>query len=305
MASRFEVLLGCTKRVGVDRVGDRESRWGFLYDEHDGTGLDMRPALVLHTGRGDARWDVLQLSTKRRCLSVAADPNGAGEDARPTSRAGAKAKHRQLLRTLHRLEKLEDRVETRTERFDEWESCLAWLPLTEAGDLDQDFGFLTDQGLPPYERVHYPAIDIDHSEWDDPGYQVLAFRGSDRPFAQEECGTDPGEAPDRPVLTRGGGDESVLAEVRQGIRALREGVEDLAEPVDEISRFDQCLYTVGVATNPGYLFRDRAGTDTRRPALSFDMRGARLPQMSVMAFPGEEPPQIECNEDAGGVQTDE
>jgi hypothetical protein len=24
-----------------------------------------------------------------------------------------------------------------------------------------------------------------------------------------------------------------------------------------------------------------------------------------MAFPGEEPPQIECNEDAGGVATDE
>ncbi len=35
------------------------------------------------------------------------------------------------------------------------------------------------------------------------------------------------------------------------------------------------------------------------------MSGPRLPQLSVMAFPGEEPPQIECNEDAGGIETHE
>ena len=55
----------------------------------------------------------------------------------------------------------------------------------------------------------------------------------------------------------------------------------------------------------GYRYRTEKGTQQRRPALSFDMRGDHLPQLSVMAFPGEEPPQIECNEDAGGVQTDE
>ncbi|WP_153865201.1 hypothetical protein [Mumia zhuanghuii] len=43
----------------------------------------------------------------------------------------------------------------------------------------------------------------------------------------------------------------------------------------------------------------------RRQALSFDMRGHRLPRLNVLAFPGEEPPQIECNEDAGGQETDE
>ena len=36
----------------------------------------------------------------------------------------------------------------------------------------------------------------------------------------------------------------------------------------------------------------------RRPALSFDLRGAHLPSMSVLATSGEEPPQIGCNEDA-------
>jgi hypothetical protein len=36
-----------------------------------------------------------------------------------------------------------------------------------------------------------------------------------------------------------------------------------------------------------------------------DMRGFDPPQYDFMTFPGEEPPQIECNEDAGGQDTDE
>jgi hypothetical protein len=35
------------------------------------------------------------------------------------------------------------------------------------------------------------------------------------------------------------------------------------------------------------------------------MRGFDSPQYDFMAFPGEEPPQIECDEDAGGHDTDE
>jgi len=45
--------------------------------------------------------------------------------------------------------------------------------------------------------------------------------------------------------------------------------------------------------------------DTHRSALSFDMTGMHLAQFDVMAFPGEEPPQVECNEDAGARNTDE
>ena len=65
------------------------------------------------------------------------------------------------------------------------------------------------------------------------------------------------------------------------------------------------MYTLGFRDNPGYLFRSKQGAESRRSALSFDLRGDHLPQLSLMAFPGEEPPQIECNEDAGGVETDE
>jgi hypothetical protein len=42
-----------------------------------------------------------------------------------------------------------------------------------------------------------------------------------------------------------------------------------------------------------------------RPALAVDMRGFDPPQYDFMAFPGEKPPQIKCDEDAGAQDTDE
>ena len=41
----------------------------------------------------------------------------------------------------------------------------------------------------------------------------------------------------------------------------------------------------------------------RRPALALDIRGFRRPKYQFLAFPAEEPPSIECNEDAGGLFT--
>ena len=43
----------------------------------------------------------------------------------------------------------------------------------------------------------------------------------------------------------------------------------------------------------------------RRPALALDIRGFGRPMFQFLAFPGEEPPSIECNEDAGQEFTDE
>ena len=59
------------------------------------------------------------------------------------------------------------------------------------------------------------------------------------------------------------------------------------------------ISAVGMRNRAGYRFIGRDGSLRHRAALSFDMRGLSLPQMDVMAFSGEEPPQIECNEDAG------
>ena len=92
-------------------------------------------------------------------------------------------------------------------------------------------------------------------------------------------------------------------DLQQEIESLTEDIEDLGEPVEEFDLFDQCAYTIGVTQygtwggDTGYLF----GPDgaMRRPALAMDMRGPGTPQYDFLAFPGEEPPSIECNEDAG------
>jgi hypothetical protein len=63
------------------------------------------------------------------------------------------------------------------------------------------------------------------------------------------------------------------------------------------------LYLIGVTEhgspggNFGYFF-GRNGR-THRPALALDLRPFSRPRYQFLAFPAEEPPSIECNEDAG------
>ena len=56
----------------------------------------------------------------------------------------------------------------------------------------------------------------------------------------------PGAAHPRPARVG-----SIAADLAE----LEEDVEDLAEPVDEISWFDQCLYTVGARDRPDYVYQ--------------------------------------------------
>ena len=195
-SGRIDTLLRCTSEVGVAQAGDARHRWGFLFDERDGTGMDLRPALTRDRTR--PRWFLLRSATSRRCLSSPADPNGAGDDARPAGRSsGAVQGLDGLLRHLRRLEATTAAVTGHTERFDDWASCLSWLPITEDGDADQHLGFLRSGGQAPG-----PAVHLDASEWDDPDYQILAFGRADRPFRDDECGSDPGEGVDRPAVPR-------------------------------------------------------------------------------------------------------
>jgi hypothetical protein len=100
-----------------------------------------------------------------------------------------------------------------------------------------------------------------------------------------------------------------LRDLQQEVASLREDIEDLREPVEEFDLFDQCMFTIGATQygepdgSSGYVYG--AGGEQRRQALAMDMRGFDPPQYDFLAFPGEEPPQIECNEDAGGQGTDE
>jgi hypothetical protein len=116
-----------------------------------------------------------------------------------------------------------------------------------------------------------------------------------------------GAAP--PALAGGGKSDTPpsipdrVEELQQELDSLTEEIEDLQEPVAEFELFDECMYLIGVTEygsaggDFGYFFGQNGRT--HRPALALDIRGFGRPRYRFMAFPGEEPPSIECNEDAG------
>jgi predicted outer membrane repeat protein len=310
---RFRHWLGCIKPLRVSEYGDPDHSFGFDYDELNGGPLDHRPALARDPTGG--RPDLLFLNLSRRvgCESTTTVPGGTADNPRPVARArrarlGSAITLDDLERRIERLEERADKVEQWTERFDEYESCLSWIPVTEYGDPEERYGYAF--GPLEGETGYRPALAIDISEWDDPDYEFLGFIGRDRPFVRRECGHEPGEGVDRvvprpPVLPRDNRNDR-REDVAQDLGSLAEDVEDLFEPAEEFEQFDQCMFTVGVSSygkdggDEGFVFG--AG---RRAALAMDMRGFDPPQFDLLAFPGEEPPQIECNEDAGGQNTDE
>lgn len=238
-ARRFRSFMRCIRLVPVTQYGDPDHSVGFEYDELNGAGLDLRPALALNRDR--RRWPdyaFLDFAKRAECQSSTTVPGGTADPAeapaspggsddanvsspaivaplgwssgvRATTKArGARAgkKDGRVRRTLAvrtrtirarvaSLQRREERLEQMSERFDEWESCLSWVPVTEYGDPDGMFGYVqraADGTLAAYRT----AIAIDNSEWDDPDYEFLAFVGRDRPFTDRECGNEPGESVD-------------------------------------------------------------------------------------------------------------
>ena len=100
-----------------------------------------------------------------------------------------------------------------------------------------------------------------------------------------------------------------ISALQDEIDSLTEDIEDLQEPVEEFELFDQCMYLIGVTERGG---SDRAAgyvydsaEASRRRALALDIRGFGQPTFQFLAFPAEEPPSIECNEDAGAEDSDD
>ena len=87
--------------------------------------------------------------------------------SRPGPASGQLAR---LERKAARLFARSQRLETISERFDEWESCVSWVPVTEMGDPDQKFGYLYGhKGAPAGYRA---ALHIDRSRLGRPGLHV-------------------------------------------------------------------------------------------------------------------------------------
>jgi hypothetical protein len=151
--------------------------------------------------REDERPDYVFLKFARRdgCHSQPTVPGGTAEEAsldtlQTTLVSSPNSKVRMLEKKMKQLQERAKALERMSERFDEWESCLSWVPVTEYGDPEGRFGYL--YGAKGGEPGYRPAIAVDGSEWDDPDYEFLAFAGRDRPFTGRECQSEPGEGVD-------------------------------------------------------------------------------------------------------------
>jgi hypothetical protein len=203
-AARYADWEACVRGIPVSEYGDPDGRRGYLYDERNGIGPTYRPALAVDRKSRPRKEDYLFLNFSRKgnCRSKAPVPGGTADPAsvRPATAASARPRRRTLRRTIRHLEgrvrhlkRSARRLLAASERFDEWESCVSWVPVTEYGDPDGKFGYLFGAlGAPPFG--YRPALAIDRSDWDDPDYMFLAFVGGDRPG--RGCQDEPGEGID-------------------------------------------------------------------------------------------------------------
>ena len=342
-AKRWRRWRKCISEVPVSEYGDADHRFGFLYDERDGTGLDRRPALGFDYESRRPNLVLLRFESRKGCRGLGTEPTQPGTPGTPGTADPAKLPRprayarRASLGALERrfadLEQREARLENMSEQFDEFESCLSWVPVTEYGDPEGRYGYIYEDGAG--ERGYKPALAIDRSEWDDPDYMFLGgelsrvhlrARGGDESYQPpppeppptsepgfQRCNDEPGESVDRPVaptpnpgLDRDTAASDRLEDLQQDVDSFLEDVTDLGEPVEEFETFDQCMHLIGVAQHgsrsgdSGYAYGNSGGL---KPALAMDMRGLKEPEYEFLAFPGEEPPSIECNEDAGGLFT--
>jgi hypothetical protein len=199
-AENYEDWQVCLTYVPVNELGDRDRQFGYLYDDRDGAGVGHMDGIAVDRRRRRGKEDYLFIHFRGEgCRSESPQPGGTAEpasvraaSARSRSQPGLKSQVTMLERQADRLFQRSQRLEAISERFDEWESCVSWVPVTELGDPDQRFGYLFGpKGDPAGYR---PALHIDRSDWDDPDYMFLALVGGDRPG--RICQDEPGEAVD-------------------------------------------------------------------------------------------------------------
>jgi hypothetical protein len=200
-ADRYEDWETCISWVPVSEYGDPDRRFGYRYDERDGTTPGYRPALAVDRRSRPGREDYMFLDFARSgdCESAAPTPGGTAEPAslqttRPSvPKRTLRGQVARLERKVARMKRLSRELEHASERFDAWESCVSWVPVTELGDPDGKFGYAFKSSGPPASGYR-TALTIDRSDWDDPDYMFLALVGGDRPGGT--CQDEPGEAVD-------------------------------------------------------------------------------------------------------------
>ena len=195
-AARYAGWETCIRAVPVSEYGDTDRRFGYVFDDGDGTPRSHMPALRVDRGRAAGRADYRFLAFDRdsACESSAPVPGGTADPAAVpvAASAGREPTLTSLERRVRRLQRAVRRLDAASERFDAWASCVSWVPVTEYGDPDRRFGYVFERD--GAGAGYRPAIAIDRSDWDDPDYMLLAFVGGDRPGG--DCQDEPGEAVD-------------------------------------------------------------------------------------------------------------
>jgi hypothetical protein len=193
-AARYADWEACIRGVPVSEYGDPDRQWGYVYDERNGIGTSYMPGLAVDRKSRPRKEDYLFLNFSRRanCRSNAPLPGGTADPASASS-SSVRGTLRHLERKVRDMKRSARRLNEASERFDEWESCVSWVPVTEYGDPEGKYGYLFGaQGAFP--EGYRPGLAIDRSDWDDPDYMFLAFVGGDRPG--RTCQDEPGEAID-------------------------------------------------------------------------------------------------------------
>ena len=195
--------MTCIKYVPVNEQGDRDRQFGYLYDERDGPAPGYMEASQ-STAAPPGPEDYLFIHFRGAgCRGDSPQPGGTAEPAsvrgqrRPRISGARRSSDRpqstaEGLERGGRLSERSQRLETVSERFDEWESCVSWVPVTESGDPDRKFGYLFGaKGAPAGTGRRCTSTAAD---WDDPDYMFLALVGGDRPG--RTCQDEPGEGID-------------------------------------------------------------------------------------------------------------
>ena len=82
-ANRFKRWKRCISQVPVSELGDPDHRFGFAYNDRNGTGPDPHPALTVDRGsRGHPDYAFLRFASRRGCKSKPVVPGGTAEPAR-------------------------------------------------------------------------------------------------------------------------------------------------------------------------------------------------------------------------------
>ena len=120
-AKRWRRWRKCVSEVPVSEYGDADHRFGFLYDERDGTGFDRRPALGFDYESRRPNLVLLKFSRREGCRGLGTEPTQPGTPGTPGTADPAKLpRPRAYARraSLGALERRFDELEQREARLE-------------------------------------------------------------------------------------------------------------------------------------------------------------------------------------------